>query len=311
MRLNLADILYHVLNESVQPNEVVDAINNKEQIIITYSDEKNHAPQTRLIEPYVYGISKGGNPCIRAFQYQGDTYRGIPKWKMFRLDRITSWRPNGQTFTSVPKDRGWNVEAYNEHGDNSMIQVLNQVSFDKGNARKSEKDNSKVNTQATFGPKKPKQNKDQRDTFSPEFNDMIKRNLEISRKEKERRFGKKQEVEQPQDSQEEENNNIVNQEVNQQTDPQHLSNMETHENRPRGPRNVKPQSEEETTSSEINNNDDEFQKMLRRNLEITQKEKAKRGFSLNNNVTNGNNRIIHGKPRKGTQTNINGQKWKS
>lgn len=266
MRLNLSDILHHVLNESVQPNEVVDAIKNKQQIIITYSDEENHAPQSRLIEPYVYGISKGGNPCIRAFQYQGDTFRGIPKWKLFRLDRITSWRPNGQTFNMTPKKRGWNVEAYNEQGDNSMVQVLNKASFTQPSSapKKHQK------TQDNFGPKKTiQQPQDKRSTYSPEFNDMLKRNLEITRREKAR----KNKV------------NTVNKELDSQSDsPQNLGNITVKDNRPRGPITTDSQQQ----NSYNNKTNDEFQKMLQRNLAITDKEKAKRGFKLSDKKENNN-----------------------
>ena len=47
--LNLYDILQNILNESVSPSDVVDAIKNKYQVIITYSDEKNRAPKKSLI----------------------------------------------------------------------------------------------------------------------------------------------------------------------------------------------------------------------------------------------------------------------
>ena len=63
----------------------------------------------------------------------------------------------------------------------------------------------------------------------------------------------------------------------------------------RGPLNVVPQepSTTATTNTDTNNinnnidnnvenNKSEFQKMLDRNLELTKKEKEKRGFSLNN-----------------------------
>ena len=127
--INLYEILQEILSESVTPQDVNDAIDNKLQVIINYSDEENHAPKKRLIEPYAYGMTKSGNAVIRAFQYNGDTFRGIPKWKLFRLDRITNWQPTEQHFNAQPKERGWNAEAYNEHGDNTMSNVLNQVVF--------------------------------------------------------------------------------------------------------------------------------------------------------------------------------------
>ena len=42
--INLYDILQEILTETVTPQDVNDAINNKIQVIINYSDEKNRAP---------------------------------------------------------------------------------------------------------------------------------------------------------------------------------------------------------------------------------------------------------------------------
>lgn len=128
--LNLYEILENILKESVSPSQIVDAINNKYQVIIQYSDEQNRAPQTRLIEPYVYGISKAGNSVIRAYQYNGDSFRGTPHWKLFRLDRITSWKTTKNHFNAEPQERGWNAEKFNRLGDKSMSTVLSQVSLD-------------------------------------------------------------------------------------------------------------------------------------------------------------------------------------
>ena len=204
--INLYEILQEILNESVTPQDVNNAIDNKLQVIINYSDEKNRAPKKRLIEPYAYGMSKGGNAVLRAFQYNGDTFRGVPKWKLFRLDRITNWQPTEQHFNAQPKERGWNAEAYNEHGDNTMTDVLNQVVFDyddtsnnpyqKGsklyNIRK-QTDNIQqskpINLQQMQdnppGPiiQQPKE----KDKQNNDFQKMLQKNLEITRKEKAKR----------------------------------------------------------------------------------------------------------------------------
>lgn len=212
--LNLFQILKEVLNESVTPNDVNDAINNKLQVIINYSDEKNRAPKKRLIEPYAYGITKAGNEVLRAYQYDGDTYRGKPKWKFFRLDRIQSWNPTETHFNAQPNERGWNAEDYNTLGDESMTTVFNQVKFDYDDTANNpyEKGSDLYNIRKRT--------------------DNIKQSKPIN--------------------------------LTQMTD-----------NKP-GPvvKNNKHITKQE---------DDDFQKMLKRNLEITQKEKDKRGFSLSNN----------------------------
>lgn len=199
--LNLYDILHNILQESVTPKEVNDAIDNKLQVIINYSDEENRAPQKRLIEPYAYGMTKNGNAVLRAFQYNGDSHRGTPKWKFFRVDRIQSWQPTEQHFNAQPKERGWDAPPYNEQGDNSMSTIFNQVKFDydatsnnpyqKGsqlyNIRKKTDNmsNSKpINIQQMQnnpqGPILPQQSQQQ----TNDFQNMLKRNLEITQKEK-------------------------------------------------------------------------------------------------------------------------------
>jgi len=122
--------LYQILKEVVIKSNVDDAINNRQVVIITYSDEENRAPEARTIEPYDVGITKAGNEAVRAFQWEGDTYRGIPEWKLFRLDRITSWQPTSTTFNKEPIDRGFDTEPYNPNGDGSLSNVSPQVRFD-------------------------------------------------------------------------------------------------------------------------------------------------------------------------------------
>ena len=259
--LNLYDILQEILAESVAPTDVVDAIKNKYQVIITYSDDKNRAPKKRLIEPYVYGLSKAGNSVFRAYQYDGDTFRGKPKWKLFRLDRVTSWEATDSHFNAEPKERGWNAEDYNSNGDGSMATVLNQVSLDYDDSSnnpyqkgsdlykiRKRTDNIKQSNPITInqmsnnnsGPINNKVTKNIEKQNSPEFKQMLQRNLDITRKEKEKRGFS-------------------------------LSN-----NNPNG-----PIINNQTTDTQ-NNEDQKFQDMLKRNLDITQKEKEKRGFSLNN-----------------------------
>ena len=219
--LNLYDILQKVLTESVPSDKVIDAIQNKYQVIINYSDEKARAPQKRLIEPYAYGISQAGNAVFRAFQYEGDTFRGKPKWKLFRLDRVESWTPTEQHFNVDPRTRGWNAPPYNETGDDAMTNVLSMVDlngttdsnpYEKGtdlwvarqktnNMRQSSPVNVSQmdnNTQQQTEPQtvEPQQTDVETSTAQPsvsnnmspeDFRKMINRNLELTRKEKERR----------------------------------------------------------------------------------------------------------------------------
>lgn len=273
--LNLSNILKEVLKEDVSPQEVNDSINNKVQVVITYNDEKNRAPERRLIEPYAYGRSKAGNSVFRAFQYEGDTFRGIPKWKLFRLDRVTSWMPTENHFNADPKERKWSQIAYNEQGDNSMSTVLNMVKFDyddtsnnpydKGsdlyNIRK-RTDNIKKSKNININQLNKKHQDDIKNSDTQkakdDFEAMLKRNLQITDKEKARRGFSLSNKTQP--------NNNVDTQQNTNNNQNILGNNEE-------PQNVTQNNNEKPMT--------DFEKMLKRNLDITNKEKARRGFSLN------------------------------
>ena len=208
MSLNLYNILQQILSETVTPKDVNDAIDNKIQVIINYNDEDNHAPNKRLIEPYAYGLTKNGNAVLRAYQYEGDTFRGKPKWKLFRLDRISNWQPTEQHFNMQPNEHGWKAENYNENGDNSMVNVLNQVHFDydktsnnpykknsqlynirkkTDNIKNSKPINIKQMQNNNFGPINPNTNHKQENHTNDDFQKMLQRNLEITRQEKEKK----------------------------------------------------------------------------------------------------------------------------
>ena len=222
--LNLYEILKEVLNESVSSDSVNDAINNKYRILINYDDEDNHATGTRLVEPYVLGYTKAGNLAFRGYQYEGDTVRGVPKWKLFRLDRVINWQPTKQKFNVEPRYNGWSAEPYNYNGDGSLTSILNQVSFD--------------NKEELFSPN------DRLNTLKKKT-DILKNSTPIN-----------------------------------------ISQMQ---NQPK-PNNSGPIANN-VTNSVSNQNTPDFQKMLDRNLELTRKEKAKRGFSLSDkNIENGKRR---------------------
>jgi len=128
--LNLFEILQKVLNESIGENEIIDSINNHNYVEINYDDEKYHITGKRLIQPYAYGLTKAGNPCLRAFQIEGDTLRGEPKWKTFLISRVLSWHPRKQTFNIPPPMQGYNAPDYNSEGDGSMTKVFIQAKFE-------------------------------------------------------------------------------------------------------------------------------------------------------------------------------------
>jgi hypothetical protein len=130
MKKKLRDIL-NLINESIDSESVLDAIHNKYQVRIRYDDgmEDNggNSKGSRVIKPYAIGTTKKGYPVVRAFQEGGGSRRGAPKWKFFRLDRITSWIPmrNKKFFDTPPESFG----RYNPNGDKTMGHFVDNAKF--------------------------------------------------------------------------------------------------------------------------------------------------------------------------------------
>ena len=289
--LNLYEILKEVLNESVSSDSVNDAINNKYRILINYDDEDNHATGTRLVEPYVLGYTRAGNLAFRGYQYEGDTVRGVPKWKLFRLDRVINWQPTKQKFNVEPKDNGWGAEPYNYNGDGSLTSILNQVSFDNkeelfspndrlNTLRKKTdilKNSTPINISQMQNQPKPNNSgpiannvtNSVSNQNTPDFQKMLDRNLELTRKEKAKRGFSLS------------NNGVKRGPIDAQQNTSNIDNTETNQEI----------VNQQDNNNNVENNKSDFQKMLDRNLELTRKEKAKRGFSLSDkNIENGKRR---------------------
>lgn len=115
-----------LLTESVDVSMVSDAIKNRYRVVINYVGDPEHgiADGIRTIEVYAYGLTKAGNPVIRAYQPYGDTVTTTPNWKFFRLDRITSWK---QTYSLIQRP----APKFNPDGDRSMSQVYLIADFSK------------------------------------------------------------------------------------------------------------------------------------------------------------------------------------
>ena len=127
-KITLRDRIKPFLNEAIDSDSVLQAIRNKTKVRIRYDDgqEDNGGDSkgSRVIQPMAIGTTKRGYPVVRAFQEGGGSRRGVPKWKFFRLDRITSWRPyNNKKFTQAP-------ELYNPIGDKTMGTFIDNAKFD-------------------------------------------------------------------------------------------------------------------------------------------------------------------------------------
>lgn len=146
----LSELLQQILlEESVSVDKVNNAIDKHERIIISYLTRgEDIANGARVIDVYAYGLTKAGNPVIRAFQPYGDTSSRVPSWKFFRLDRITHWEETGQTFDHPASDDYKNIGEFNRNGDKTMSIVYKIASFndtlDSGEAESGPKEKKDV-----------------------------------------------------------------------------------------------------------------------------------------------------------------------
>ena len=127
------------IDESATPQQVMDAIKKRYEAKITYEgDENGKGGGTRIIQPVAYGLSKAGNPVIRAFQPFGDTTTKVPHWKLFRLDRINKWSGLRNRRFDTPPAQQWGGNsqgAFNTETDKSMSEVYMIADFEGAKRR--------------------------------------------------------------------------------------------------------------------------------------------------------------------------------
>ena len=127
--MKLYNLYSELILENTARNSIMDAIDKHYRVRIYYAGDDNTAAGARTIEVYAYGMSKGGNQVIRAYQVFGDTKTIIPQWKLFRVDRITRWEPTGWTFDEPVSDRDPSIPRYNPNGDSSMVGSVYNAKF--------------------------------------------------------------------------------------------------------------------------------------------------------------------------------------
>jgi predicted DNA-binding transcriptional regulator YafY len=127
--MKLFEIVKGLILEIASVDSVVDAIKNKDKVIIYYDGDEPGGKGLREIEPVCFGYSKADNPVLRAWDKEGAShtaYKGeqpLPGWRLFRLDKITSFRKTGEKF-NTPKP------GYNPDGDKTMSRVVINAKFD-------------------------------------------------------------------------------------------------------------------------------------------------------------------------------------
>ena len=126
--MKLYNTVKSLILEIASIESVVDAIKDKNKVIIYYDGDEPGGKGLREIEPVCFGYSKAGNPILRAWDDAGAShtnYKGeqpLPGWRIFRLDKILSFKPSGEKF-DTPKP------GYNLTGDKSMTRVIINAKF--------------------------------------------------------------------------------------------------------------------------------------------------------------------------------------
>ena len=128
--MKLYNSLKTLILEVASLGAVRDAISKKNKCIIYYIGDEPGGKGLREIEPVCLGYSKSGNLVLRAWDYEGASHTAykrkqpLPGWRLFRLDKITMFRPTEDNFFD-PRPN------YNFNGDRSMTKVLINAQFDQ------------------------------------------------------------------------------------------------------------------------------------------------------------------------------------
>jgi predicted DNA-binding transcriptional regulator YafY len=126
--MKLTDSVKSLILEVASIDSIVDAIKKKNKVIIYYDGDEPGGRGLRQIEPVCFGYSKADNPVLRAWDEEGSShtaYKGeqpLPGWRLFRIDKIMSFKPTGDKFSQVRP-------GYNQQGDKSMVKVIINASF--------------------------------------------------------------------------------------------------------------------------------------------------------------------------------------
>ena len=127
--MKLYNTFKHLILEVASIDSIVDAIKKKEKIIIYYNGDEPGGKGLREIEPVCFGYSKSDNPVLRAWDESGAShtnYKGeqpLPGWRLFRVDKIMSFKPSGEKF-NTPRP------GYNPSGDKGMVKIIINAKFD-------------------------------------------------------------------------------------------------------------------------------------------------------------------------------------
>ena len=127
--MKLQESLKGLILEIASLDSIQRAVNNRNVVIINYDGDEPGGKGIREVEPVALGKSKAGNLVMRGWDREGSShtaYKGeqpLPGWRLFRLDKILSFKPTGEIYNE-PKP------GYNFNGDKSMVSVITIAKFD-------------------------------------------------------------------------------------------------------------------------------------------------------------------------------------
>jgi predicted DNA-binding transcriptional regulator YafY len=126
--MKLIESLYHLILEAASINDIRQSIEKKQVCQIYYTGDEPGGRGLREIEPVCLGYSKANNLVLRAWDLTGASHTGylgsqpLPGWRLFRVDKITNYKPLRANFNQ-PKPN------YNFNGDKSMSRIIINAKF--------------------------------------------------------------------------------------------------------------------------------------------------------------------------------------
>jgi len=122
--MRLQSSLKNLILEIASVDSITDAIKKRQKVVIYYDGDEPGGRGLREIEPVCLGRMRGtNNLALRAWDELGASHTGykgeqpLPGWRLFRLDKILSNKPTGETFDQMRPN-------FNPNGDKSMNSVI-------------------------------------------------------------------------------------------------------------------------------------------------------------------------------------------
>ena len=127
--MKLTESLRGLILEIASVESVQNAINRRQVVSMNYDGNPDGGQGFRALEPVALGRSKRGNLVMRAWDREGASHTAktgeqpLPGRRMFRLDKIFSFKPTGEVYNEPHP-------GYNFNGDKSMVSIITIAKFD-------------------------------------------------------------------------------------------------------------------------------------------------------------------------------------